>query len=131
MKKLIKYAFTFVVLANLGSCKNSSNSVLDEAYKIHEEFREIQKDVLMDIGRIDVLETDANREEIKSIKADYIDLKSDILEVPGYPHIHLEGDEHAHGPSPKLSNEQILEIQKELRARIVSIQQRIEAVNNL
>ncbi|MDT4880786.1 hypothetical protein FQZ97_1165690 [compost metagenome] len=56
-------------------------------------------------------------------KSAYEAWKHDLLEVPGYPHIHLEGDrhEHHHQEQVRLPDDQILEIQKASRSGIGEI----------
>lgn len=108
------------------STKESTNKTLDEAYEIHKSIRASQKEVMMQLGTLDVFS--GKETEVKKIKSDYIEWKNGILEVPGYPHIHLEGDEHSHNPQPNFSDEQILEIQKESRKKIEEIVARIKSL---
>ncbi len=111
----------------VSSCK-SNNATLDEAYEIHKEIRELQREVMLDVGRLDTYINDENKEDVMKIKADYIEWKNDILEVPGYPHIHLDGDDHSHSPQPKLGDNEVLEIQKESKKKLDDIESRIKKV---
>lgn len=108
------------------SPQNTSNATLDEAYEIHKAIRESQKQVVMDLATLETI-TD-KEDEIKRLKENYIEWKNDILEVPGYPHIHIEGDDHSHHQQPSFPDEQILSIQKESKKRIDEIQQAIKTL---
>ena len=118
-----KYFLFFIICCI--SCSNE-NKTLDEAYEIHKSIRASQKEVVMQLGTLDVFS--GKETEVKQIKSDYIEWKNGILEVPGYPHIHLEGDDHSHNPQPNFPDEQILEIQKESRKRIEEIVARIKSL---
>lgn len=118
MKKTI--VLLTVILASCTS--NNDKEVLNEAYEVHKEARNWQKKVISQWQILDTLKTSniSFDSTIKSNKANYELWKHDLLEVPGYPHIHLEGDEHEHH-SPMQNNlpaQQILDIQIEARRAI-------------
>jgi|GEM_PF-1072765 len=102
------------------SCSGKKHSpVLDEAFEIHKELREIQKEVITQLASLDSLKNSPGAfagldSAVRAHKSEYNAWKHDLLEVPGYPHIHLEGDEHEHHhqEQTRLPDEQILEIQK-------------------
>ncbi|MCD8541031.1 MAG: hypothetical protein LRY55_15690 [Leadbetterella sp.] len=111
------------------SCSGKKKSpVLDEAFAVHKELREIQKEVITQWVRLDSLQKSPGAwpgldSVLSAHKSEYEAWKHDLLEVPGYPHIHLEGDvhEHHHQEQTQLPEEQILEIQKAARSGIEEI----------
>lgn len=111
------------------SCGGKKKSpVLDEAFEIHKELREVQKEVIIQWIKLDSLQNSPGAwpglDSVVSVyKSEYEAWKHDLLEVPGYPHIHLQGDEHAHHhqEQTRLPEEQILEIQKAARSGIEEI----------
>lgn len=111
------------------SCGGKKTSpVLDEAFAIHKDLREIQKEVITQWVKLDSLQSSPGAypgldSAINAHKSAYDAWKHDLLEVPGYPHIHLEGDahEHHHQEQTRLPEEQILEIQKASLAGIEEI----------
>jgi hypothetical protein len=119
-----KYFLFFLIIACF-SCSNE-NKTLDEAYEIHKSIRQSQREVMMQLATLEAFSEKEN--EVRQLKSDYIEWKNDILEVPGYPHIHLEGDDHSHNPQPDFPDEQILEIQKESRKKIDEIAARIKSL---
>lgn len=119
---------TLAGLLALSCGGKKSNPVLDEAFEVHEELREIQKDVITQWVMLDSLKNSPGNyagldSAVSAHKSEYADWKHDLLEVPGYPHIHLEGDEHEHHhqEQTRLPDEQILEIQKASRLGIEEI----------
>lgn len=111
------------------SCSGEKKSpVLDEAFEIHKELRGIQKRVIGQWVQLDSLQQSATARPgldsaVTAHKSAYEAWKHDLLEVPGYPHIHLEGDrhEHYHQEQVRLPDDQILEIQKASRSGIGEI----------
>ena len=111
------------------SCGGKKHSpVMDEAFEIHKELREIQKEVIAQWVRLDSLQNGPGAfpgldSAVKAHKSQYAEWKHDLLEVPGYPHTHLEGDdhEHHHQEQSRLPEDQILEVQKAARAGIEEI----------
>lgn len=119
---------TLAGLVALSCGGNKKSPVLDEAFEIHKELREIQKEVIAQWGKLDSLQHSPGAQPgldsaVTAHKSEYDAWKHDLLEVPGYPHIHLEGDEHGHDhhEQTRLPDEQILEIQKASKAGIEEI----------
>lgn len=126
MMKLRMITLAGLVALSCGGKKKSP--VLDEAFEVHKELREIQKEVISQWRKLDSLQHSPGAypgldSAIVAHKSEYDAWKHDLLEVPGYPHIHLEGDEHEHHhqEQTRLPDEQILEIQKASRSDIGEI----------
>lgn len=112
MRKVILAA----LIISISSCNsNKRNLLLDEAFEVHKSIREVQKKVILQWISLEELSKPKLDSAFISNKALYSAWKHDLLEVPGYPHIHLEGDdhEHHHHEQSKLPDDQILAIQKE------------------
>jgi len=119
---------TLAALLALSCGGKKKTPVLDEAFEVHKELREIQKEVISQWGKLDSLQHSPGAypgldSAVAAHKAEYDDWKHDLLEVPGYPHIHLEGDEHQHHhqEQTQLPDGQILEIQKAAKEGIGKI----------
>lgn len=114
-------ALAVIIVAGCKSDKK--NAVLDEAFEVHKSIREVQKEVIVQWKSLEELKTEMSDSLINQNKELYASWKHDLLEVPGYPHIHLEGDahEHNHHEQTKLPDNQILEIQKEAKKMIDEI----------
>ncbi|WP_367915118.1 hypothetical protein [Leadbetterella sp. DM7] len=126
MMKLKMITLAALVAFSCGGKKKSP--VLDEAYEVHKEIREIQKEVIAQWTKLDSLQNSPGAypgldSAVAANKSAYDSWKHDLLEIPGYPHIHLEGDvhEHHHQEQSGLPDEQILEIQKASRSGIEDI----------
>lgn len=124
MKKLL-FLFLTATLWLGCSTKNSGNKILDEAFQVHKDLRAVQKEVIDQWKVMDTLSIGSPQltEAIKSNRIKYDGWKYDLLEVPGYPHIHLEGDkhEHHHQEQINLPDEQILNVQREAKKVIEEI----------
>lgn len=119
---------TLAALVALSCGGKKKSPVLDEAFEIHKELREIQKEVITQWVKLDSLQKSPGAwpgldSAVSAHQSEYEAWKHDLLEVPGYPHIHLEGDkhEHYHHEQSQLPDEQILEIQKAARLGIEEI----------
>jgi hypothetical protein len=123
MKKLL---LATLLMSMMGCNSKKENAVLNEAFEVHKSMREVQKEVIQQWKSFDEFGTVQIDSALTSNKALYSAWKHDLLEVPGYPHIHLEGDdhEHHHHEQAKLPHEQILAIQKEAKKAIELIHDR-------
>lgn len=122
---------TYLLLATITfiSCsKDKDKEILSEAYEIHKELRDIQKDIISKIPSLDSLAK--HNTDAAIIKKEYLDWKKDILEVPGFPHIHLPGDDHSHEhhAQKQLPAREILEIQKGSKEKAKQIQAQIDSL---
>lgn len=116
---LLLIIFTILLACN----SKKKNPVLDEAYEIHKSVIEVQKEVILQWKTLKELGKPDLEATIIQNKANYESWKHDLLEVPGYPHIHIEGDDHDHHHHDQvnLPDEKILEVQSELKKRIEEI----------
>jgi hypothetical protein len=123
MRKILLAA---LMMSITGCNSKKKNAVLNEAFEVHKSMREVQKEVLQQWKSFDEFSLSEADSALTSNKALYSAWKHDLLEVPGYPHIHLEGDdhEHHHHEQAKLPDEQILAIQKEAKKAIELIYDR-------
>lgn len=119
---------TLAGLIALSCGGKKKNPVLDEAFEIHKDLREKQKEVIVQWIRLDSLRSVPGARSgldsaVSAHRSEYEAWKHDLLEVPGYPHIHLEGEEHDHDHhgQTRLPDDQILEIQKASRSGIEEI----------
>lgn len=119
---------TLAALLALSCGGKKKSPVLDEAFEIHKELREIQKAVIGQWVKLDSLQNSSEApfgldSAVSVHRSEYEAWKHDLLEVPGYPHIHLEGEEHSHDHpgQARLPDDQILEIQKASRSGIEEI----------
>lgn len=119
---------TLAGLLALSCGEKKKSPVLDEAFEIHKDLREIQKEVIGQWITLDSLRSSAGApagldSAVSAHRSEYEAWKHDLLEVPGYPHIHLEGEEHDHDHhgQTRLPDDQILEIQKASRSGIEEI----------
>lgn len=76
------------------------------------------------------------QDSVKSLHKDYYEWESSIVEVPGHEHDHEKHGDHAghnhhnHEPANSLTPEMILDIQREMRDRIVTLNIRAQKLLN-
>lgn len=139
MKKILILAAGITVMA-CSSKTPKDNPVLVEANKVHLEAEAIQEKIEPEIEKIDSLKnllavrktakTDSLANDLTTLKAGFEDWEKNFFAVPGFEHTHEEGHEHHHDhtPAPELPADKMLEVQKEIKANIESIEARL---NNL
>ncbi len=120
--------FLLAAITFISCSKDKDKEILSEAYEIHKELRDIQKDIISKIPTLDSLAI--HKADAALIKKEYLDWKKDILEVPGFPHIHLQGDDHSHEhhSQKQLPATEILEIQKDSKEKAKRIQAQIDSL---
>lgn len=139
MKKILILAAGITVMA-CSSKTPKDNPVLVEANKVHLEAEAIQEKIEPEIEKIDSLKNllavrktakaDSLANDLTTLKAGFEDWEKNFFAVPGFEHTHEEGHEHHHDhtPAPELPADKMLEVQKEIKANIESIEARL---NNL
>lgn len=140
MKKILILAAGITVMA-CSSKTPKDNPVLVEANKVHLEAEAIQEKIEPEIEKIDSLKSllllkktaqaDSLVNDLSKLNADFEDWEKNFFAVPGFEHTHKEGHEHHHHdhtPAPELPADKMLEVQKEIKANIESIEARL---NNL
>lgn len=125
--KTIYYSFIIALLMACGG-KPSENPILVEANKIHLESVEIQEKIEPKIKQLDSLKTTLNDStkiaKIENIKKMFEEWAESLVEVPGFEHKHHEheGHEHHHKPAPEMTDESMLEYQKNTKKAIEELQ---------
>ncbi|MDE0471846.1 MAG: hypothetical protein OXH57_07885 [Ekhidna sp.] len=108
------------------ACASSQNEKLNkQSIETHEAALKMGEQVNKKIAQIttavEAVSDSILQDSLKSLKQDYADWESSIVEVPGYEHDHHnhEGHDHHenHGSSPDLTPEMVLEIQIELKRK--------------
>ncbi|MFD2524020.1 hypothetical protein [Emticicia soli] len=140
MKKIRMLAAGIAVMA-CSSKTPKDNPVLVEANQVHLEAEAIQEKIEPEIEKIDSLKNllavrktakaDSLVNDLSKLNADFEDWEKNFFAVPGFEHTHEEGHEHHnhdHTPAPELPADKMLEVQKEIKANIESIEARL---NNL
>ena len=127
----------------LFACHNHSeeHKLLEEAAQIHLEAAKIEQSIKADLeqliqeknsiniqGRALMPEEIAFTRQVEAIQKSYSFWEDNQMEVPGFEH-HGDGHDHHHhhhGGELDLPPEDILLVQKELKDSILSIQQKIQ-----
>lgn len=124
-----KYLFMLMVVA----CSTTQDEKLHlQSVETHDLAIKIGEHVKEKIGQIDT-KTNLLEEPLKSLLKDsvlvltqeYTHWESTIVEVPGHEHAHHDhdhaGHDHDHSPAANLTPEMVLEIQRDIRDRIVNL----------
>ncbi len=155
MKKMA-YSTTFYCLLLtascllLTSCGDKKDPKMEEAGKIHLAAMEIEESIHEQIEGIDSLKVVLNDKKktltdaatiagidstvaaLDAVAKSFEDWEENLVEVPGlaHEHHHHEGEEHHHDhkPAPDVSSDQMIEIQKEIKANIEKIKSDLATV---
>jgi ABC-type nickel/cobalt efflux system permease component RcnA len=162
MKKLLYRTSVYCVLLTvctlfLTACGDKKDPKMEEAGKIHLEAMEIEESLHEQVEGIDSLKIvltdkkktltdaaavasiDSTISALDLVAKSFEEWEESLVEVPGlaHEHHHHEGEEHHHDhkPAPNVSSDQMIEIQKEIKANIEKIkadftkaEQRLKAV---
>lgn len=162
MKKLAYRAMVYSLLLTaygflLVSCGDKKDPKMEEAGKIHLEAMEIEETLHEQVEGIDSLKIVLNDKKktvtdaaavasidstvaaLDAVAKSFEEWEENLVEVPGlaHEHHHHEGEEHHHDhkPAPDVSGDQMIEIQKEIKANIQKIksdlakaEQRLKAI---
>jgi copper chaperone CopZ len=138
------YSLLFVAGgAMLTSCGDKKDPKMEEAGKIHLEAMEIEETLHEQVEGIDSLKIVLNDKKktvtdaaaiasidstvaaLDAVAKSFEEWEENLVEVPGlaHEHHHHEGEEHHHDhkPAPDVSGDQMIEIQKEIKANITKI----------
>jgi hypothetical protein len=148
MKKLAYRAVVYFLLLTaygflLVSCGDKKDPKMEEAGKIHLEAIEIEETLHEQVEGIDSLKIVLNDKKktvtdaaavasidstvaaLDAVAKSFEEWEENLVEVPGlaHEHHHHEGEEHHHDhkPAPDVSGDQMIEIQKEIKANIQKI----------
>lgn len=148
MKKLAYRAVVYSLLLTaygvlLVSCGDKKDPKMEEAGKIHLEAMEIEETLHEQVEGIDSLKIVLNDKKktvtdaaaianidstvaaLDAVAKSFEEWEENLVEVPGlaHEHHHHEGEEHHHDhkPAPDVSGDQMIEIQKEIKANIQKI----------
>ena len=128
-----------VCLFILNSCSNekTKSEALIEANKVHLESVAIHKNVEKEIREKRKSAT-KNKEPGFLARLDSIDnlvelWEEGIIEVPGFEHEHHDGEgehHHEHKPVPQMTDESMLEYQRNTKAAIEQLQKNLKELND-
>ncbi|MFN8348043.1 MAG: hypothetical protein U0X91_23790 [Spirosomataceae bacterium] len=148
MKKMTYRSLFYGLLITAGgvlltSCGDKKDPKMEEAGKIHLESMEMEESLHEQVEGIDSLKIVLNDKKktltdaaaiasidstvaaLDAVAKSFEEWEENLVEVPGLPHEHHhhEGEEHHHDhkPAPEVSGEQMIEIQKEIKANITKI----------
>lgn len=137
MKKILMLVTGVAVMA-CSPKTPKDNPVLVEANQVHLNAEAIQEKIEPEIKKIDSLknlllvkktaQADSLLTDLSKLKADFEDWEKNFFAVPGFEHTHEEGHEHHHHdhtPAPELPADKMLEVQKEIKTNIESIETRL------
>jgi len=143
MKNSIYFLLSASLCVCLASCGDKKSPKMEEAGKIHLESMAIEETLHEQVEGIDSLKIvlqekrknltdaaataslDSTVAMLDAVAKSFETWEENLVEVPGlaHEHHHHEGEEHHHDhkPAPNVSSEQMLEIQKEIKANIEKI----------
>lgn len=131
------------------SCGDKKDPKMEEAGKVHLEAMEIEESLHEQIEGIDSLKIvlsekkktltdaaaiaslDSTVAALDAVAGSFATWEESVVEVPGLPHEHHDGEEHDHKPAPDLTPEQMLEVQKESKANIEKIKTDLAKVEEM
>lgn len=100
------------------------------AISIGEHVSDKIQQIAIHVGRVEAPLKSHLQDSVEALILDYTNWESTIVEVPGnehHEHNHA-GKNHNHTPSPDLTPEMLLDIQKDLRDRIVKLNIRAQKI---
>jgi len=121
------------------ACGDKKDPKMEEAGKVHLEAMEIEESIHQQIEGIDSLKIvlsekkktltdaaaiaslDSTVAALDAVAGSFAAWEESVVEVPGLPHEHHDGEEHEHKPAPDLTADQMLEVQKESKTNIEKI----------
>lgn len=126
--------FFFIVL--VFACSSSSNEKLqlksiethDLAVKISEHVSEKIKRIEVYMEQLEEPMKSILKDSVEVLKKDYAYWESTIIEVSGHEHEHHEHSSHKHVMRTDLTPDMMLEIQSDLRNRIVRLNGMVKKV---
>lgn len=124
--KISRLFYLFVVTLGCSSPKVE----LTEAKKIHLENANLFEGLE---NKLDSLHKVGTRENLKmdlqNLKNELGELEENMVEVPGFEHEHHhEGHNHSHETPINYTDDQILAIQKEIKAELLKIKTKVEKI---
>lgn len=139
MKKL-----SILVSVILGACTSGHNEELhQQSIEMHEAALRIGKQANDKIkqfaSEVEALADSSLLDSLASLKQGYQDWDESLVEVPGHEHDHHDHEGHDHGdheghdhsPAPDLTQEMVLEIQKELKLKAEKLNARADRLLEL
>jgi hypothetical protein len=116
------------------SRQEKKNPQLIEANRLHLEAIEISKELESRLESLSLRpEGGAKKSQIDSLK-NLIELwEKNVIEVPGFPHAHSHGGAHAHEhkSAPPMTDESMLDYQRQSREAIVELKEAIAKLDSL
>ena len=127
---------TMVVFAALSCSRRGEKSPeLIEANRLHLEAMKIaqqleqQRDSLMPLAKDDL-----GKSQIDSVQKLIEVWEDNVIEVPGFAHVHKHGHEahsHEHKAAPPMTDESMLDYQRQSREAIAELQKAIAKLDSL
>jgi hypothetical protein len=133
MKKLILSALVAIALV---SCEEKKDSVqITEAISIHQNMKAVHSELngMLESGDSSTLVALANAGNIiNGLQSELSDWDTELVEIPGHC-FHEEGEAHEHDHAEearlaKLSDQEILDIQKELDVKLKEIEVKVRSL---
>lgn len=134
----MKTTYIAVIMVALWACggKPTDNQTLVEANRIHLESISIQEKIEPKIEQLDSLKStlkDSTKiAKIENIKQMFEEWEESLIEVPGFEHEHHkhDGHEHHHKPAPEMTDESMLDYQKNTKKAIEELKSQVDELFN-
>jgi hypothetical protein len=133
---LIRTIVLLAICLTAAACsrQEKKNPQLIEANRLHLEAIEISKELESRLESLSLRpEGGAKKSQIDSLK-NLIELwEKNVIEVPGFPHAHSHGGAHAHEhkSAPPMTDESMLDYQRQSREAIVELKEVIAKLDSL
>jgi hypothetical protein len=122
----------FLTFLGLMACGKSpqDNPVLVEANQIHLEAIEVQEQVEGQLKNLDSLKNTLQDKTLKakidSMQQIFQSWEAALVEIEGFEHEQHEGHHHHHQPAPNMTDESMLEYQKNAKKAIQDFKKNLE-----
>lgn len=131
---LTRPIFLIAVILTAASCAREEKSPqLIEANRLHLEAIEISKELEPKLESLSsYAKGGAEKSQIDSLKALIEMWEENMIEVPGFAHVHAHGTHtHEHKSAPPMTDESMLDYQRQSREAIVELKGAIANLDSL
>lgn len=131
----IRPLFLLAIFLTTFSCnrRGENSPQLIEANRLHLEAIEISKQLEQNLDNLSMrAKDDVEKSEIDSLKNLIEVWEENLIEVPGFPHDHAhEAHSHEHKTAPPMTDESMLDYQRQSREAIVELKEVITKLDSL